>query len=95
MTERSYRDEKNSITDAVLTETGAVIAGAKLPGTLTQLTIPGDLVILHSRDLENWEEMEIDYRAEGKRVVLAYAGSANIWAGTDTGMILKCSGEAH
>jgi photosynthesis system II assembly factor YCF48-like protein len=92
-TKSAYRDERKSITDVVLTENGAVMVGVELPGTLTQLTIPGRLVALHSQDLETWEEMETDYRAEARRAVLAYGGGSSIWIGTDTGMILKWSGE--
>ena len=59
-------------------------------GTLAQTPVPGKLVVLHSIDLKNWTQMEIDYRASGRRVILASPpDSGEVWIATDTGMILK------
>ena len=33
--------------------------------------------------------MEVDYHAVARRVILSAAGPNDIWAATDTGMILK------
>jgi hypothetical protein len=33
--------------------------------------------------------MEVDYRAVGRRAILAAPDAANLWVATDTGMILK------
>jgi photosystem II stability/assembly factor-like uncharacterized protein len=91
---RTYRDKKRSITDVVLAgRDTAYIAGFEPTGTLLDSTIPGRLVVLRSRDLENWEEMEVDYRALARRPVLAAPTPQDVWLGTDTGMILRLVSE--
>ncbi len=50
--------------------------------------IPLRLKVLESRDGSLWTEMEVDYRAEARRAVLASAEGA-AWIATDTGMILR------
>jgi len=45
--------------------------------------------IIRTNDVDHWSEMPVDYRAVARRVTLATAGADNIWAATDTGMILK------
>jgi hypothetical protein len=39
--------------------------------------------------LKRWRETEVDYRATARRVVLASAGPEQLWAATDSGMILR------
>jgi len=73
----------------ILAGSSAYLAGFIPSGTLEQSPIPGKLVILESTDLENWEEMEVDYRAYAHRAVLAASGEGNVWVATDTGMILR------
>jgi hypothetical protein len=58
-------------------------------GTLFQSPLPGKLKILKSDDLENWDEMEVDYRGVARSARLASPDGVNVWVGTDTGMILK------
>ena len=57
-------------------------------GTVRPNPIPGRLKVLTSDDMEQWREMDLDYRAEAHRAILASAG-ASVWVATDTGMILK------
>jgi photosystem II stability/assembly factor-like uncharacterized protein len=51
--------------------------------------IPGKLRVLTSADFQQWSEMEVDYRAEGRHAMLAAPGPAHAWLATDTGMILR------
>ena len=88
-TTRAYRSKVNSITDLIFSGDYAYLAGFVPPGSLEQTPIPGRLAVLRSRDLANWEEMEVDYRANAHRVVLASAGAGDVWLATDTGMILQ------
>jgi hypothetical protein len=44
---------------------------------------------MHSKDLKAWTNMDVDYRAVARRVVVAAHDQANVWLATDTGMILK------
>ena len=37
--------------------------------------------------------MDVDYRAVARRAYLAAPDAANVWAATDTGMILKLASE--
>jgi hypothetical protein len=45
--------------------------------------------VLVSHDLQKWEPMKVDYRAEATNTILATAGDDNLWLATDAGMILK------
>ncbi len=92
-TERTFREKDRSITGVALAGDTAYIAGFEPPGKLIDASIPGRLVVLRSSDLENWEEMEVDYRAVARRAVLAAADASNVWIGTDTGMILRLVSE--
>jgi hypothetical protein len=87
---RVFRQKDRLVTDLALLPQGpGYLAGVEPQGTLWQAPIPGKLKILRSNDLLRWEEMEVDYRASGHRAVLAVADPTHIWAGTDTGIILK------
>jgi hypothetical protein len=89
-TERVFRRENRAVTDiALVNDASGYLAAIKPVGTLQQSPIPGRLVMLRSRDLSNWTEMDVDYRAYARRAVLAAADAAHIWVATDTGMILK------
>lgn len=92
-TKRSFRRKNRSITDVALAGDYAYLAGFVPSGTLAQMPIPGRLVVLRSRDLKNWQEMEVDYRANAHRAILAAAGDSHVWLATDTGMILKLTSE--
>jgi hypothetical protein len=82
------------LTDVVaVSGTEAYVAAIAYPGALRRLPVPGRLHILHTRNLDAasplWEEMQVDYRATAARALLAAAGPDQLWAATDTGMILK------
>ena len=44
--------------------------------------------MLTSTNLTDWTEMDVDYKAEARSLVLAGPDADNQWAATDTGMIL-------
>jgi hypothetical protein len=79
-----------AVTDIGLVPNGPAYAvGFEPPGRLARSPIPGRLRVLQSLDLENWAEMEVDYRASARRALLAIWDIQNIWVATDTGMILR------
>ena len=45
--------------------------------------------MLTSTNLKDWTEMDVDYRAVARSLVLAGPDPAHLWAATDTGMILR------
>jgi len=91
---RAFRQTDRDITDvAILPDGVAYLAGYEPAGRLPHSPVPGKLKILKSSDWTNWQEMQVDYRAVARRVVLAAAGPGQLWAATDTGMILKLAAE--
>ena len=59
------------------------------PAGTSQVPIPGKLKMLHSRDMDKWLEIPVDYPAVATKPVSAAADASHIWVATDTGMILK------
>jgi hypothetical protein len=87
---RVFRDKNRRITDvAVFSEKLGYLAGQEVLGQLHQSPIPGRLKMYKSTDLQEWKEMDVDYRANAAVALLAAADEQNIWVATDTGMILK------
>lgn len=90
--EPCFRRKDRAITDVLLQADGtAYAAGSEPLGRISGLPIPGKVKILKSDmpDRKLWQEMPVDYRAVATRVYLASAGPNELWAATDTGMILK------
>jgi hypothetical protein len=87
---RVFRDRNRRITDvAVFSEKLGYLAGQEILGKLHQTPVPGRLKMYKSTDLQDWKEMDVDYRATAAVALLAAADEQNIWVATDTGMILK------
>ena len=87
---RAFRRKDRAVTDVLLEAKGpAYLAAIEPPGTLFHSPVPGKLKLLKSEDLENWTEMDVDYRAVARRACLAASNGENVWVATDTGMILK------
>jgi hypothetical protein len=89
---RVYREKERKITDLAIAgplRSTVYLAGTEHFGKLQDLPIPRKVKIVRSNDLAAWTEMEVDYRATARRVILATAGPNDLWAATDTGMILK------
>ena len=87
---RTLRQKNLAATDVIVIDKGpAYAAGYEPPGALALAPIPGKLRVLRSNDLDEWTDMEVDYRAVAQYVALAAAGPNDVWMATDTGMILK------
>lgn len=84
---RVFRRKDFAITDIIAGST-AYAAGFEPPGAIFRSPIPGKVRIAQSRNLTDWTETEVDYRAVATRVMLTRGGT-QLWAATDTGMILK------
>lgn len=89
-TARVFREKNRAVTDIALPPRGPVYLLAVEPsGQLFWSPVPGRLKVLESVDLENWTEMDVDYRASATRATFGVLDEANIWAITDTGTVLK------
>lgn len=89
-TARVFREKNRAATDIALPPRGPVYLLAVEPsGQLFWSPVPGRLKVLESVDFENWTEMDVDYRASATRATFGVLDAANIWAITDTGMVLK------
>ena len=85
----AFRAVDRRVTDGlVFDEGGAFLAAVEPPGKLSSAPIPGKVKMLTSPDMTNWSEMDVDYRAVARSLVLAGPDAAHLWAATDTGMIL-------
>ncbi|MBI1787391.1 MAG: hypothetical protein HYR60_07555 [Acidobacteria bacterium] len=87
----SYKAKDRKVTDlAVAAPGGPIYLGAvEVLGKLNQAAVPGKVKILKTTNAVNWTEMDVDYRATARRVILAGDDPKNMWAATDTGMILR------
>ena len=91
--ERVFREKNRLITDVALPPTGpSYLAGVEKLDRLNESPVPGKLKVLRSDDLDNWQEMDVDYRATAHRAMISAVDDRNIWVATDTGMILKLAG---
>ncbi len=87
-----YGERDRYLTDVAFAGPDRVFAAAVDQAGRTPFpAIPSKLRVLESRSpgFTRWTEMEVDYRAEAARAVLAAPGPAHAWIATDTGMILK------
>jgi hypothetical protein len=92
--ERSFRREDRAVTDLALPGEGpAYLAAIEPPGRLARSPVPGKLKILKSQDLVEWVEMTVDYRAVGRRAMLAATAGSGAWVATDIGMVLRLAPE--
>ena len=84
-----FGERDRAVSDvALLPAGGALIAAVEPPGNTNQVPIPGKLKMLRSTDLKLWEEMDVDYRADAQRAIIAAPDAKHAWVATDTGMIL-------
>ncbi|MBI4875593.1 MAG: hypothetical protein HY822_13240 [Acidobacteria bacterium] len=88
--DRVFRRKDRAVTDVLpLDEGPGFLASIEPAAVLRNVPIPGRLKMFESADLAAWNEMPADYRAAGRRAILASAGAGEIWVATDLGMILK------
>jgi len=84
-----FGERDRAVSDlALLPGGGALIASVQPPGNTNQVPIPGKLKMLRSKNLKLWEEMNVDFRAEAQRAIIAAPDAKHAWVATDTGMIL-------
>jgi photosystem II stability/assembly factor-like uncharacterized protein len=84
-----FGERDRAVTDvALLDDGGGVLVAVEPPGNAPQVPIPGKLKIFESRNLKQWQEMDVDYRAVAQTAVVAVADARHIWVATDTGAIL-------
>jgi Photosynthesis system II assembly factor YCF48 len=87
---RVFREQNRLITDVALPPSGpAYLTGIEKLDHLNDSPVPGKVKVLRSEDLDNWQEMDVDYRATAHRVMISAIDDKNIWIATDTGMVLK------
>ncbi len=85
-----YQDPSRVVRDFVRLPGGdMILAGVERQGKSNMLPIAGKLKMMISSSLKSWIDMEVDYRAEANRAMIAAADDHNVWVATDTGMILK------
>jgi hypothetical protein len=85
-----YRQPDRLVTDIAPMRKGeAFLAAIEAPGRLKDIPIPGKLKISTSSDMNDWSDMEVDYRAEAQRAIFSGPDREHLWVATDTGMILK------
>lgn len=89
-TKSVFGEKDRKVTDiALFAGRTAFLAAVEPTGSLNTAPIPGRVRILTSSNLTEWKEMPVDYRAEARTIVLAGPDAHHMWAGTDTGMILR------
>ena len=90
--ESVFKQKDRLVTDAAIFADGRTfLAAVEPPGKLRSAPIPGKVRMLESRDLKNWQEIPVDYRAVAQSLILAGPDPDHMWAATDTGMILRLS----
>ncbi len=85
---RVFRQKDRRVLDCSMYPGRAYLAAVEPPGKLNTVPIPGKVKILTSYDFETWSEMDVDYKAVARTLVLAGPDADHQWAATDTGMIL-------
>lgn len=86
---RAFREKNRRVTDsAIFAGPRAFLAAVEPTGRLTSSPIPGKVRMLTSANLTDWKEMDVDYKAVARSLVLSGPDPDHLWAATDTGMIL-------
>ncbi|HWZ32545.1 MAG TPA: hypothetical protein VNX18_14490 [Bryobacteraceae bacterium] len=88
-TNLAFHAKDRRVFDCALFPGGRAFLAAVEPlGKLNTVPIPGKVKMLTSSNLTDWTEMDVDYKANARSIVLAGPDADNQWAATDTGMIL-------
>jgi hypothetical protein len=83
-----YRDKLRVTDCAIFRGPRAFLAAVEPPGRLNTVPIPGKVKILSSTNLTDWTEMDVDYKANARSLIMAGPDAEHMWVATDTGMIL-------
>lgn len=90
-----FKQKDRRVTDVLVDAEGiGFLAAVEPAGRLASSPIPGKVRMLHSANLQDWEEMRVNYKAVARNVMLAGPDREHLWAATDTGMILHWDGAA-
>jgi hypothetical protein len=92
---RVFRAKNRVISDVLLLGGTGFLAGYEAEGEVRRSPIPGPVKVLISRDMVNWDEIPVDYRAEAHRCILAGPDAEHVFVATDTGMILRLEAAAR
>jgi hypothetical protein len=91
-TGRVYRDKTPRVIDSQLYPGPHIyLVGVEPTGKMKTAALPGKVKILESSDFNTWTEMPVDYKAEGRSVMIAGPDQDHVWVATDTGTILHLS----
>jgi hypothetical protein len=85
---RVFREADRAVTDAVVFSAARAYLAAISPPPAPAESDLGKLRVLHSADLESWNEMELPGDFAAGRALFA-AQSDELWLATDTGYVLK------
>lgn len=86
---RVFRQTDRRVVDgAVFAGPRAFLAAVEPPGKLNSSPIPGKIKMLTSTNFTDWSEMNVDYKAVARSLILAGPDAGHLWCATDTGMIL-------
>lgn len=83
-----YHDKFRVMDCALFRGPRAFLAAVEPPGRLNTAPIPGKVKILSSTNLMDWTEMDVDYKANARSLIMAGPDAEHLWVATDTGMIL-------
>jgi len=88
--ESVFKQKDRRVTDAIsFPGARAFLAAVEPSGRLHSSPIPGKVKMITSANIKDWTEMDVDYRAVARSLVLAGPDAGHLWAATDTGMILR------
>lgn len=89
MTTLAFHDKNVRVTDSMIfAGPRAFLAGVEPSGQLNSAPIPSKVKMLTSANLTDWSEINVDYKAVARSLILAGPDAGHLWAATDTGMIL-------
>jgi hypothetical protein len=83
-----YHDKLRVMDCALFKGPHGFLAAVEPPGRLNTAPIPGKVKILSSTNLKDWTEMDVDYKANARSLIIAGPDAEHLWVATDTGMIL-------
>ncbi len=84
-----YRSNLRVMDAAMFANHRVFLAAIEPPGRLNTLPIPGKVKVLTSTTFGDWKEMDVDYKANARMVMMAGPDPEHVWIATDTGMILR------
>lgn len=89
-----FRDKTTAVTDVTLGPNGSTLVAGVEANAIRSLPIPQKVRFLEATIADKspniiWTKMDVDYRATARRVHLARQPNGQLWAATDTGIILR------